>query len=58
MNIPCNLSRAPSLPPGISADTVLDVLKNAAPQLYAQVCDFVSAHYNATMSVQLKGIAA
>lgn len=49
--------RAPSLPPGIDAYVVLDVLKTAAPQLYAQVCDLVSAHYSATMAAQYRRVA-
>lgn len=57
MTAPDFLPRAPALPPGIGADTVLDILKNAAPQLHAQVCDFVNAHYNAAMSAQCRQAA-
>lgn len=46
------LPLAPALPPGIGAQTVLDILKTNAPSLYAQVCDFVSAYYIASTEAQ------
>ena len=52
MTTPDFLPRAPALPPGIGAHTVLEVLKTNAPFLYTQVCAFASAHYTAAMSAQ------
>ena len=48
------LPRAPSLPPGIGAHTVLDILKSAAPSLFAQVCDCVRANYIMSMEAQFR----
>lgn len=52
MTPPDFLPRAPAFPPGISAQTVLDVLKTNAPFLYAQVCAFVDAYYIASIEDQ------
>lgn len=57
MTAPDFLPRAPALPPGIGAHTVLEVLKTNAPFLYMQVCAFVSAHYTAAMSAQCRRAA-